>query len=197
MPCRWLFPTLLLLGAPLLFADTIDFEGFTDSTFLSTQYTGLIFSSTQVVSAGISLNDLDFPPRSGTNVAFDAFGPMSIVFSLPVTSFGGYFTYAEPVTLRAYGITNNLLGSVSSTLLSNFVSSGNGSPNEFLNISLGQDIFSVTMAGNPSGSSFTMDDLEFAPSNETVVPEPSHFLALLICFCTLGIASWRRFRESI
>jgi hypothetical protein len=48
---------------------TLDFEGFPDSTILSTQYSGLTFTNAIILTAGISLNEFEFPPHSGVNVA--------------------------------------------------------------------------------------------------------------------------------
>src|ERR1022692_3582415 len=81
---------------------TLDFEGFPDSTPLTTQYPGLTFQNATILTAGIGLNELEFPPHSGTNVVFDDGGPISILFDGPVLSFSGYFTYAEPLVLAAF-----------------------------------------------------------------------------------------------
>jgi hypothetical protein len=45
-------------------ATTIDFEGFPDSTIVTTQYPGLTFSNTIILTSGISLNEFEFPPHS-------------------------------------------------------------------------------------------------------------------------------------
>ena len=72
---------------------TVDFETFPDgtpipdSTSITTQFPGLIFTNTTVITAGISLNEFEFPPHSGTNVAFDDGGPISIDFASPISSF--------------------------------------------------------------------------------------------------------------
>lgn len=67
---------VLLLGAlQRASATTVEFEGFADSTVLSAQLPGLTVSNAIVLSAGISLNEFEFPPRSGANVASDSGGP--------------------------------------------------------------------------------------------------------------------------
>src|SRR5947207_2203983 len=81
-------------------AATIDFEGFPDSTILTTQYPGLTFSNAMILTAGISLNEFELPPHSGVNVVSDNAGPMTLDFASPITSFSGYFTYLVPLTLR-------------------------------------------------------------------------------------------------
>jgi hypothetical protein len=39
---------------------TIDFEGLTDSTAVTTQYSGLIFINATILTAGVSLNEFEF-----------------------------------------------------------------------------------------------------------------------------------------
>src|SRR5258708_5680550 len=122
MPSRWLFLFLLALWAPqLLFCDVvvIDFESFNDLDALTTQIPGLIFSHATVVSAGFSLNDLEFPPRSGTNSVFDDGGPLHISFGTPLSSFAGYFTYAKQLSLVAFDAANNQVGTAQSLFNSN------------------------------------------------------------------------------
>src|ERR1035437_8615795 len=92
----------LLAVSPLLHAGLLTFEGFPDSTVLANQYPGGVFPNAIILSAGISLNEFEFPPHSGTNVVSDNGGPLSIGFSSPIQSFTGYFTYAEPLTLQAF-----------------------------------------------------------------------------------------------
>lgn len=102
----------------------LDFEGFTDSTAVTNQYAGLVFTNATVLTAGISLNEFEFPPHSGSNVVFDDGGPMSISFTSPVAGFSGYFTYTVPITITASDASNNLLGSVTSLFSSNLALSG-------------------------------------------------------------------------
>lgn len=45
----------------------LDFEEMMDGELVSNQYAGLTFSSTVVLSAGVSLNEFEVPPRSGTS----------------------------------------------------------------------------------------------------------------------------------
>src|SRR5579859_4683074 len=95
---------LLIAGSCFCaYGDTIiNFEGLADGTILANQYPGLAFSNAIILTAGISLNEFEFPPHSGVNVASDNGGPITIEFSTPVVSFGGYFTYLEPLTLDAF-----------------------------------------------------------------------------------------------
>jgi|HubBroStandDraft_4_1064222.scaffolds.fasta_scaffold166684_2 hypothetical protein len=173
-PASLLF--LVCLFAPPAHADsvTIDFENLSDSTIVGSNYAsqGVIFTGAVVLSAGISLNDADFPPHSGTNVAVDALGPMTLTFTTPISSFSGFFTYLEPVTITAFGAADQVLGSATSMFAENFVSSGNP-PNELLQIGALSSIDSLTIVGDPGGSSFTVDDIAFTQTSSSTVPEPA------------------------
>lgn len=104
---RSVVAVLALALPPVLHAGTIlNFEGFPDSTILTNQYLGVTFSNAIILTAGISLNEFEFPPHSEVNVVSDNGGPMSITFSSPVESFGGYFTYAEALTIQAFNVSN-------------------------------------------------------------------------------------------
>lgn len=175
---------LAVLTTPaILDASTIviNFEGLSDSTILTNQYAGVIFSNAIILTAGISLNEFEFPPHSGTNVASDNGGPMSITFSSPVQSFSGYFTYAEPLTLDAFSIGSTLLASATSLFSNNEALSGvpGSSPNEFLQVNSPSGISSVTITGDPTGGSFALDDATYTTGITTVTPEPGS-LALLL-----------------
>lgn len=187
---RWLWITSLPLWLLLVIFNqqplsagtiTLDFEGFPDSTILDTQYPGLTFSNTIILTAGIGLNEFELPPHSGTNVAFDNNGPISIVFDTPVLSFGGFFTYAVPLTLVALDATSSQVGSSVSAFSSNLGLSGDvgSSPNEFLSVSFSSGISSVTITGDPAGGSFALDDATIT-ATDTAVPEPSSIVLLLI-----------------
>ncbi len=163
-------------------AFTIDFEGLPDTTPLSNQYSGLgvTFSNATILTAGKSLNELEFPPHSGINVVIDDGGPILLDFSTPVVDAGGYFTYLSPVTLTAYDSLNSVVATISSAYLSNLALSGDpgSSPNEFLELAYGGGISQLQITGDPSGSSFTLDDFTATPVPATPVPEP-HGLLLL------------------
>jgi len=193
------FAALLALTATAKAAAiTLDFEGFPDSTILATQYPGLTFTNAIILTAGISLNEFEFPPRSGVNVVSDNGGPMTIDFSTPVTSFGGYFTYLEPLTLDAFNAGNNQVASTKSLFSDNLAclagppcsGDSGSSPNEFLQMSDAGGISSVTITGDPAGGSFTLDDATYVTAMKTAVPEPGTVLLLLIG--TIGFVSLRR-----
>jgi hypothetical protein len=156
---------------------TLDFEGFPDSTILTTQYAGLTFTNAIILTAGISLNEFEFPPHSGVNVASDNNGPIMIEFAGPITSFSGYFTYVEPLTLAGFDSTDSEVASATSAFSSNDALFGDpgSSPNEFIQISYAAGMSSVSITGDPSGGSFVMDDVTYARAQE-----PNSFAVVLI-----------------
>jgi hypothetical protein len=157
-------------------AATITFEGFADSTALTNQYAGLAFSNATILTAGISLNEFDFPPHSGTNVAVALGQTMGLSFAAPVAYVGGYFTYVGAVTMTAYGAGNAVLGSVSSAFGSNSVSSGTP-PTEFLSLAFA-GIESVTFSLPSPTAAFTVDDIVYGDRPDAPVPEPASLLLL-------------------
>lgn len=180
---------LLVAGAPGINAGTVvlDFEAFPDSTPLTTQYPGVTFFDATVISAGISLNEFELPPHSGTNVAFDDGGPISIAFSTPVVSFGGYFTYYEPLSLQAFDASNTLVASAPSAFSINVgcdpgpscLGDPGSSPNEFLQVAFTGGISGVTIMGDPAGESFVMDDATYTTAGAPV-PEPASIVLLIV-----------------
>ncbi len=173
-----------------LTAVTIDFEGLPDSTAVDNTYSGLgvVFVNAVAISAGISLNELEFPPNSGTNVATDFNGPIILNFSNPIVSFQAFFTYATGLSLVG-SLGGSTVATASSLFSSNFVSSGNP-PNELLELSSAGGIDAVTITGDPAGGSFVVDDVSFDTSAiNTGVPEPAS-IVLFSCGL-LGVAFGR------
>lgn len=167
----------LVLSAPVIVVAgpiTINFEGIPDSTILTNQYPGVTFSNAIILTAGISLNEFEFPPFSGSNVASDNGGPISIAFASPATAFSGYFTHSVPLTLRAFNAANAQVASIPSLFSDNLAISGDpGShPNEFLQLAFGSGISRIAITGDPAGGSFAMDNITYVPA-VSGVPEPS------------------------
>ncbi len=188
---------LFILTSGAVSATTITFEGFPDSTILTNQYPGVTFTNAIILTAGISLNEFEFPPHSGVNVVSDNGGPMTVDFSTPVLSFGGYFTYLEPLTLDGYNSANHQVASAKSRFSNNLACLGGppclgdpaSSPDEFIHLSFTGGISSVTITGDPAGGSFTLDDATFSSS----VPEPGP--ALLCLFGSVVIILLRASQE--
>jgi hypothetical protein len=180
---------LLVLAAPAILVAgpiTIDFEGLPDGTVLTNQYPGVTFTNAVILTAGISLNEFEFPPSSGLSVASDDGGAMSIAFGSPTTSFSGLFTHTVPLTLRAFDAANIQIASATSLFSDNLALSGDpgGHPNELIQLALPGGFSRVTITGDLVGGSFALDDAAF----ETPVPEPGTvsmvFLAVLAVFAT-------------
>lgn len=157
---------------------TINFDDLADGEFVTTQYQylGVTFSSGTALTAGISLNEFEFPPHSDSNVVFDDGGAISLLFGAPMASFGAYFTYGAPLTVYAYDASDNLLTSIASAFASNLWESGDlgSTPNEFLQLVWAPGITRVVIEGDTGGTSFVMDDVTATP-----VPEPGSTLLLL------------------
>lgn len=171
-------------------ASPIDFESLGDLDSITTQFPGLTFTNAVILTAGISLNEFEFPPRSGVNVASDNGGPIRIEFAATMVSVGGYFTYGSGLTLEAFDAALVSLGSVTSAFSTNMGLSGEAgsAPNEFLGLSSLAGIRSIVITGDPSGGSFTLDDLTYARD----VPEPSGLLLLGIA----NAVAWARRRRT-
>lgn len=176
----------------------IGFEGFADSTPITTQITDMTFVNATVLTSGIGLNEFEFPPKTGTNVVFDDGGPITITFAAPVFGVGGYFNYAMPLTFTVFDSVNAVLISLNSAYASNLGLSGDpgSTTNELLSYSnLGGLIAKLVITGDPLGGSFTMDDLTVDFGASTPMPEPQT-LALVLGLLGAGFVpgGWLRRR---
>ncbi len=195
-----------LLFCGRAYGNTIDFEGLTDGTSVGSYYTGVSFTNATVLSAGISLNEVEFPPHSGQNVATDSGGAIRITFSSLIATFSGYFTYTSPLVVTAFDSNGILVGTATSSQSSNYSSSGN-TPNELLSLSYASGIQSLLLSGDPGGGSFVVDDINYTsvttappPPPPSTVPEPPGLLLLstgLLAFLLLrwgGLPQGNRFQ---
>ena len=132
---------------------TIDFESFFDGDAVTNQISGVTFSNATVLSAGISLNELDFPPHSGSNVIVDDGGSISILFDAPVVSVVGFFTYTIDVLMRAFDSGGNVVASANSLFESNLAEIGDpgSSPNELISLAFAGGISRIAIEGDPDG----------------------------------------------
>jgi hypothetical protein len=189
LACAFLLASASISSATAI---PLDFEGLTDLEELTTQFPGLVFSNALVFSAGSSLNEFEFPPRSGSNVITDNGGPITIGFSQQVFSLAGYFTYITPVTLTAFDFNNNVIGSVISALSSNYESSLTPSPNELLAFNSMTGISSVTLSGEQFGGSFVLDDLTYDTTAPVGTVADSGSTLSLVILGAAGMLATRR-----
>jgi PEP-CTERM motif len=172
--------SLLVLRNDVI-AYSINFEGLTDASSVGNNYSslGVSFSNATVLTSGISLNEFQFPPHSGSNVVSDVGGPITISFASSILSLSGYFTYNLPITITAFDTLNNPISTITSSFTSNTVWSGasGSSPNELLQLTSVTGFDKIEIAGDSSGGSFTLDDLTVTPS-PVPTPEPSTFILL-------------------
>jgi hypothetical protein len=177
-------------AAPIL----IDFEGLNSLDDVGAAFGPLVtFTGATVLTAGVSLNENDFPPHSGSNVVFDS-GSIRLDFADTVSNFSGYFTYIAPVVLQFFDASNNLLGSVSSQFAANYVGGG-GTPNELITGAF-TGISYLTISGDPSGGSFILDDVGFETSDGTPPPVPEPSTLLLLGSGAIALLRVRRSRRA-
>jgi hypothetical protein len=185
---------LVLLWSPLHAAPIfIDFETLNEGDLVG----GLLgpdvtFSNASILTAGSLLNELDFPPRSGANVALDDGGAMRLDFGTEISSFSAYFTYTAPLTLEFFDGSSNSLGVVTSLFDANYLSSGNPT-NELLSAAFAGTA-SLIVRGSPTGGSFMIDDVAFETSDVAPVPEPS---TVLLIGSGLAALAFRKRRRSL
>lgn len=156
---------------------TLNFDSLIDSTKVTSQFTGLTFANATAIKAGVTLNELEFPPKSGSNVLFNDGGAITITFTAPILNFEAYFTYDSRLTITAFDGSGNQIGSLSSQFTSNLALSGvaGSQPNERLSLSASGSIARIVIS---SSGSFVLDDLKYSAS-AAPVPEPAT-LALLL-----------------
>lgn len=175
----------LFMGQQCFGMVTIDFEGMPDMVLVTNQYApqGVNFQEGIILTAFSSLNEVDFPPHSGSQVLGDDQGPIVADFITPVSYSGAYFTYSETLNLYAYDSSDNLITTASSLAYDNY------GENEFISLSSVTPISRLVIAGNSLGGSFIMDDFQFEP---TVIPAPGALLLGSIGMAMVGYARRRR-----
>jgi hypothetical protein len=188
--------SLLMLGTETARAAiVIDFEGLGDLTAVTNQFAGVQFSGATVLTAGVSLNEFDFPPRFGSNVVFDESGPITITFAVPVLAFHAYFTYTAPLSIVAYDAGNSPVSTDLSNFSSNLACLGGvppcladagSSPNELLSVAFAGGISSLSITGAPLGGSFVMDDVT-AVTPTAVIPEPGLSPVVAACIGLIAV----------
>lgn len=178
---KWLLVLSLVVAWRLATAGpiVIDFEAFEDQELLASQLDGITFTNALVLKAGYTLNEAEFPPRSGDNVIVDYGGPITIQFYFPVSVVEGYFTYLAKVTMTAYDADMNPVAVSNSSFMENYVSSENPI-HDLLGVGWAAGISSVVIAGWDQGYSFVLDDLRIYGRDAGFVPTPETPVLLLV-----------------
>lgn len=164
-------------------ATTIDFETLQDNASVSNQFAaqGVTFSNAISLTAGLSLNEIDFPPHSGVTAISEDFSPLNIQFSSDASNISAYFTYASQLTFSAYDLGGSLIGTFINAGLDNLGTS------ELINLSF-TGVRSLTIQG-ALPNSYTLDDLSF---NTATVNTPIPGALFLFASGLMGIVLSKR-----
>jgi hypothetical protein len=160
-------------------AALIDFESLALDEFVTDQFAaqGVLFGNAVTLVAGISLNEIDFPPTSGANVigGFE-FGPLVASLPLGAAHVSLKLTTGVPAAVRFFDSLDSFLGEslVGPNLGGNTLVAFD-SLTPIATVSIGDEMF---------GSAFflTVDDFDAVGR----APEPS--MLLLMAFGLLPVA---------
>jgi hypothetical protein len=188
---------IMLIFSLVPFSDSeafvIDFEDLPDLTPVTDQYSrlGVTFSGGTAVESGVSLFELEYPPRSGSNALLIDAGPLTLNFSSPVGEFSACLTYVAPLTLTFYDSSGGQIATLHSLFSSNLGLSGDlgSSPNELFDFQSPYGISKLVFDTGPDDSSYVLDDVS-APCSS--VPEPA--LSLLLGAGILSVCLFTRRR---
>jgi uncharacterized protein (TIGR03437 family) len=186
-----IFAILLIVASVSAFGGpvTLSFENLTDGTLLTNQFPDITFENTTIATAGVSLNELEFPPYSGSNVIVNGSKAVTITFSIPIRSFEAYFTYESRLSILAFNLNGDQVGSALSKFESNLAldSASDAKPNEMIGLTSQQGIAKVVISIAASGASFTLDDVEYDSRTVVTVSAASYQPATLAT--TLAVES--------
>jgi hypothetical protein len=189
---------LAFCACPLLYASTITigFDDLSEGTIVTNQYASsdvAVSGDPWVLTAGSLLDEIDFPPHSGTNVIADVNGPVTFSFAQPASSAGAWFTYTQELTVQFFSPTDSLLDTITECPVTTTCVPNLGTSLDIVFTSASPVIGSmvVTSAPDGSGPSFTMDDLTI-----TTTPEPPPGILLLLGLALTTAVYWDRKRRA-
>ena len=160
---------LACLGLPVVApgqAAVVDFESLPEGQSAGSQVPGLTFTNATVLQSAASLNEVEYPPHSGSKVVCDVGGPMVLTFNYPISSISGFFTHSKPITIQALSAGGGTIATTSSN-------ANNLGGSESLTLNWPDAVTKVLIQSDPGGSSFTLDDLSFSTF---ALPPPNFFL---------------------
>lgn len=160
----------------------IGFEGYMDSYALTDEIAGVSFSGGTVLTAGVGLNEIDYPPTSGLNVLAALSGSLTVKSNVPISFVAANFTFADTLTFTGFDIDMNTLFSLQTPSTSNL-----GFSYQF---DYTQPTLSSFVVTTQDGTPFTMDDLTL--TGATAVPEPGTLALVILGFPAFFAAKPRR-----
>lgn len=117
--------------------------------------------ATSLSKADDTLSWESFPPHSGDALIFDTSwgtGEINIIFTVPATTVGGYFTYNTQLILEALDSKYRVVQTKYSAYSCNSINPCNeGPPNEYIELSSESGIKALRI--RDSGNTYTLDDL--------------------------------------
>ncbi len=169
-------------------AALIDFDSLALDEFVTNQFSaeGIVFNNAVTLVAGISLNEIDFPPSSGTNVVSGLdLGPIEAAFPLGTSHVSLQMTTAMPARVQFFDSLD--------ALLTEILVAPNLGAHTLVSFDSLSPIARVTVGDDWMGSAFflTVDDVEFAAS---AVPEPATVTLMALGLLPLAAAVIRRRR---
>ena len=153
---------------------TISFDGLPDKIAVGDTYasSGIHFAHGIALTAGVSLNEIQFPPHSGTGVLADDGSTIVVTFDSAASAISAYFAHLNQLTFTAFDAGGGLLGTYSSPL-----SSFTGGTEQ---LSLGFSGVSELDISTQTPGTYMLDDLSFQTgSTPSGVPDSGSTLRLL------------------
>lgn len=157
---RWIAVMCTTVMCRSSIATVVDFEDLGDQMSVGSYYAteGLYFENAIALTAGFSLDEIDYPPHSGDIVVGENNAAIDIVFDKIVNSISAYFTYGDGLIITAYDALGNQIDS-------SYILTGNNLGSSSLVALSFNEVHRLGIAGN-TPNTFIMDDLSFTPVSD-------------------------------